>query len=458
MQLKKSLWHAISRPVSVAPLATFRFIFGVAMFISTLRFLWMGWVYDHYIAPKLHFHYFGFEWIEPAPAWALYAIHGLMLLAALGMALGYRYRLSAVLFFLCFTYTELIDITYYLNHYYFVSLVSFVMIFLPAHYNYSLDARLGKVQAVRYVERWQVGIVRFLLAMVYFYAGVAKINDEWLLHALPLRIWLPAHNDMPLLGPAFNYPLTAYVFSWAGMLYDTLIPFFLLNRRTRPFAYIVVLFFHGVTGYLFQIGMFPLIMSASVLVFFSSEWHERLWQRYLPGWQVATQAFRPASFPRLQYAFWALFVCFQVLFPWRYLLYPGNLFWNEDGFRFSWRVMLIEKAGTATFFVRDRQSGHEWVIDNREFLNTHQEKQMAMQPDLILQFAHYLHDYYEKQGVADPIVRAEVYVTLNGRPSSLYFSPDLDLSRLEDSWAPRRWLYPAPPLQEPPFQGLLNIF
>jgi hypothetical protein len=141
-------------------------------------------------------------------------------------------------------------------------------------------------------------------------------------------------------------------------------------------------------------------------------------------------------------------VLFQIVFPWRHLFYPGNLFWTEDGYRYSWRVMLMEKAGTATFYVRDGRSGREGMVFNCDFLNAHQEKQMAMQPDLILQFAHHLRDHYARRGMAEPMVRAEVYVTLNGRPSRLYFDPQADLTRIEDSWRPRSWLYADP--AEPP--------
>ena len=36
----------------------------------------------------------------------------------------------------------------------------------------------------------------------------------------------------------------------------------------------------------------------------------------------------------------------QVIFPLRYIFYPGELFWHEQGYRFSWRVMLMEKEDT----------------------------------------------------------------------------------------------------------------
>jgi hypothetical protein len=47
--------------------------------------------------------------------------------------------------------------------------------------------------------------------------------------------------------------------------------------------------------------------------------------------------------------------------------------------------------------------------------------------------------------MTEPLVRAEVYVTLNGGPSRLYFDPRADLTQIEDSWRPRSWLYPDHP-------------
>jgi hypothetical protein len=120
------------------------------------------------------------------------------------------------------------------------------------------------------------------------------------------------------------------------------------------------------------------------------------------------------------------------------------MFWAEQGYRFGWRVMLMEKAGTATFFVKDSLTGREGIVDNREFLNPHQEKQMAMQPDMILQFAHFLGEYYAKQGVNSPQVRAEVYVTLNARPSELLVDPSIDLMKETDSFSAKTWILPHP--------------
>jgi hypothetical protein len=38
-------------------------------------------------------------------------------------------------------------------------------------------------------------------------------------------------------------------------------------------------------------------------------------------------------------------------------------------------------------------------------------------------------------------VRAEVYVTLNGKPSQLLFDDQLNLLEIKDSFSPKTWLY-----------------
>lgn len=435
-------------PVQSAPLTMFRVLFGLLMAFNTIRFWYYGWIEDHFINPTFHFTYFGFGWVQPLPGFVMYTLHGLAFLAALGIMLGWYYRLSAFLFFLLFTYFELIDLTYYLNHYYFISLMSALIIFMPLNRSFSLDVFFNRVAQSDVVPRWPLALIRGQIALVYVYAGLVKINTDWLLNALPLRIWLPANSDMPVLGPLFNLEITAYVFSWAGMLFDTFIVFFLLFSKTRPWAYAVVVFFHAVTGWLFQIGVFPLVMSVLVLVFFSQEFHARI-IRFLkqllpkvPAKPMQVSKALPGMLKPFTFGILIGYAAFQLLFPWRFVFYPGNLFWTEEAYRFGWRVMLAEKAGTTRFFVKDGDHGREGEVDNREFLNAHQEKQMSFQPDMILQFANYLEEVFKERGMKDPRVRCEAWVTLNGRPGKLLFDPNLELNGLEDTFAPKTWIEP----------------
>lgn len=431
---------ALNQPVSIAPLVSFRILFGAAMVFSVLRFWYLGWIEDHFLNARFTFKYYGFEWVQVLSPNAMYALHAAMLLGALGILFGLLYRFSAAIFFLTFTYVELLDLTYYLNHYYFVSLVAFWLIWVPAHRRFSLDAWFWPRLVSATIPQWPIVLFKIQIALVYLYAGLAKINYAWLIEAMPLRIWLPANDTLPVIGPFMTLSWLPWAFSWAGMLYDCTIVFFLLNYRTRPWAYLAVVAFHAITGLMFQIGVFPLVMTGVVLLFFSEKWHENA-LAFL-GNRPTTTATAHRRLPRWGMAVLGAYLAFQVLFPWRYLLYPGNLFWTEEGYRFSWRVMLMEKAGTATFFVKDRQTGREGVVNNGEFLCAHQEKQMAMQPDMIVQFAHFLADFYTRNGVKNPAVRAEVYVTLNGRPGQLLIDPQLDLTTVRDSWMPKNWILP----------------
>jgi hypothetical protein len=438
----------LEQPRSIAPLVTLRVVLGGMLLFSTLRFMYLGWIEDHYIRPLLHFKYYGFEWVEPLSAIGLYGVHLVLAISSLCVMLGWRYRLAAALQFVLFTYTELIDLTYYLNHYYFVSIAAALLMLAPAHRSFSLDVCRRPEIRLTQAPRWTVLMFQWQLGIVYFYAGIWKINSDWLLHALPLSIWVPANDALPILGWIFRQDWAPWAFSWIGMLYDVSIVFWLSQARTRAWAYLSVLVFHGLTGLMFQIGVFPLVMIGATLVFFSEEWHNRWQNRWRIWWQdrffkKPERSGAPASLEPTPQWIWMLLTlhfAFQILFPWRYLLYPGNVFWTEQGYRFAWRVMLMEKAGTATFFVKDGVTGREGEVVNSEFLNSHQEKQMAMQPDLILQFAHFLKKHYTQKGVQVAGVRAEVYVTLNGRPSQLLIDPQTDLSQLQDNWRNKPWI------------------
>ena len=493
IQPRVSPW--LKQNISIAPLAVFRIAFGLLMLGSTIRFWALGWIEDHYIRSTVQFKYYGFEWVTLLPPAGMYALHVGMILGALGIMLGYRYRLSALLFFLTFTYTELIDLTYYLNHYYFVSLISLLLIFLPANRYFSIDAWRNPDLRSLTAPRWTILVLQFQLAVVYIFAGLAKINYAWLIEAMPLRIWLPANDTLPLIGPLLKWQYAPWLFSWAGMLYDCTIVFWLSQARTRPLAYIAVIVFHAITGLMFQIGVFPVVMIGATLIFFPAGWHERVLDGIWKLIKNVLRGFNPSPIPspprrkggltsskiliqeerrplilgliqslslfwkrikppsplgegmgggltRLPPLLLSAYLLFQLLFPWRYLLYPGNLFWTEEGYRFSWRVMLMEKAGTATFYVKDGQTGREGVVNNGDFLRAHQEKQMAMQPDMILQFARFLEKYYTENGVNRPAVRAEVYVTLNAKPSRLLIDPNIDLSKIEDDWKHKDWILP----------------
>lgn len=429
----------IQRHTSAAPLAFFRVAFGLMMALSVVRFWSKGWIEELYVLPRFHFSYFGFEFIQPLGSYTylLFLVCGL---SAVGVAIGFWYRASSILLFLSFTYIELIEKSTYLNHYYFISLACLLMTLVPAHAYFSVDSyRRGESAQV---PQWSVDAIKLLVAILYFYAGIAKINSDWLLEAQPLRIWLAAKNDLPLIGWLFNYTAVAYAFSWIGCIYDLTIPFLLWNNRTRIWAYLAVVVFHGLTAILFPIGMFPWIMIVTGLIFFSADFHEKIiatLRRWIQPHWIKGEGIYVVKKQKLIVSLLAFFFAFQILFPFRYMAYPDELFWTEEGYRFSWRVMLMEKAGMATFTVLD-PSGKAAVVDNKDFLTPLQEKMMSTQPDMILQYAHFLRDEYASRGFEEPEVYVDSYVTLNGRLGKSLIDPACNLAAVEDSFAHKSWI------------------
>lgn len=433
--------------ISIAPLITFRVLFGFIMAVSIARFAAYGWIEDLYVTPTFYFTFYGFDWVQPFSETGMYFAFGWLFINSICILLGFFYRVSIISFFLLFTYIELIDITNYLNHYYFVSVMSFLMIWLPAHRKYSLDVNFGFVKKIDLVPALAINVIKFQMGLVYFLAGVAKLNPYWLFEAMPLKLWLPAKSHVPIIGILFQYKWVAYIFSWFGALYDLTIAFFLNNSKTRVLAYSTVVIFHVLTAILFQIGMFPYIMMLSTLIYFSASSHEKIQNKIAnyftrkrkESLKVLDITSSLINKKAIQYLL-VIFLMIQILVPFRYLLYPGDLFWNEQGYRFSWRVMLMEKAGHATFRIED-DLGKKEFVQNYDYLTPQQEKMMSTQPDMMLQFAHHLYDVYKEKGFKDPKVYCTSKVTLNGRRSQAFTDPAIDLAKQARGFSHKNWIF-----------------
>jgi hypothetical protein len=484
--------HRLTRPVDIASLAFFRILFGLLMTAAIVRFMAKGWVHQLYLASSFHFPYPGFEWIRPFPDALMHAHFALLALLAFGVALGFYYRVCITLFFLGFTYVELLDQTAYLNHYYLISLVSGLLIFLPAHRAWSLDVwrkTSGGVERgcpsrstskpggwLETFKRWQgvvatpkafgaalqpagefrldtvpawcLNLLRFQVAVVYIFAGLAKFNADWLFHAQPLRIWFAARSDLPLLGPWLGQVWVAYAASWFGAIFDTSIVFFLLNRRTRRPAYACVIFFHVATWLLFNIGMFPWIMIVAATVFFPPDW-PRHWivkrrassvERRAVDHAPRTTHHAPRSYALTLFLL-AAYVLIQLALPLRSFFVAQPSAWTCSGFNCAWRVMLAEKTGYTEFYAHDPATGRRWRLPLKDYVTPRQEMLMAQDPYLIRALARRLAADLQKENCHPIEVKAEAFATLNGRPSQRLIDPEVDLA----GPTPPRWIIPLKP-------------
>jgi len=430
--------------VESSTLAFFRVFFGLQMIFSLTRFWKNGWIESIYIEPNFHFKYFGFGWVQSLGDYN-YILFVVAIISAVFITVGYKYKISIIIFFLSFTYIELIDSTTYLNHYYFISVLSFILIFIPANCIFSIDAFKNGISYSK-VSRWNVDIIKFLLVMLYFYAGLAKINSDWLLNAMPLQLWLPGKYELPLVGSIVGEKWFAYLMSWCGMLFDLSIGFLLLFKKTRHFAYFFVVVFHLLTAIFFpSIGMFPYIMITSTLIFLSPDFHYKIIEKFRQILNSKKKVVKKDALLNgniFTKSILVILLILQLLIPLRNNLYEGELFWTEQGYKFSWRVMLVEKKGNISFTVIDEKSDKRTVVNNEDYLTPFQEKQMSFQPEMILQFAHYLKSEFIKNGYVKPNITVDSYVNLNGRLSRRFIKKDVNLLQFKESFKHKDWIIP----------------
>lgn len=431
-------------PIDIAWLVYFRIVFGAIMLWEVCRYFNRGWIEKYFIDPTFFFTYFGFGWVRPWEGDLMYAhFYALGFLAAMIM-LGLFYRLAAALFFLGFTQWFLIDQTNYLNHFYLISLVSFLMIFLPAHRAWSLDALMWTRLRSETVPAWTLWLMRAQIGIPYFYGGLAKLNGDWL-RGYPMKMWLPWSEDTPFVGLWLDE--AALFVSYGGLLLDLLVVPLLLWRPTRLWAFALATLFHLANVRLFQLGIFPWFMIAATLIYFPPHW-PRLFVSFLKpgatrsaGAVVPPGPFRPAQ--RLQAALLLLYLAVQLLFPFRHFLYPGPVSWTEEGHRFAWHMKLRDKDGSVRFVVTDPASRKTWTVDPREeHLSRRQAEKLAGWPDMIHQFSLYLAEEYRRDGYQRVEVRAEAMASLNGREYQFLIDPNTDLAAKPRTLWPADWILP----------------
>ena len=301
-----------------------------------------------------------------------------------------------------------------------------------------MDAKKNAELQSNEISKWQIDVLKLMLGIVYIYAGLAKLNSDWLCNAMPLSIWLPTKFNLPLLGSLMHERWMHYLFSWGGAFYDLVIVFLLLWKRTRILGFALVLIFHILTRALFPIGMFPYIMIIATMIFFSPDFHERLLTRLRgflgiekPVIDQDNALFQNQFYSKFSFIVLSIFMFIQIVLPLRYLMHEGNIFWTERGYRYAWRVMLMEKTGYANFKIQDGKSGKRFYVQNDDFLTPLQEKEMSTQPDFILEYGKYLGNHFANQGHQNVQVFVESYASLNARPSQVFIDPEVNLMEID---------------------------
>jgi len=460
LALKSRFERFMFTPTDISPLVYFRIVFGAIMLWEVWRFFNGGTspkIERYYINPRFYFRYYGLEWV-PGPLPGLYMYHffaGMALLYTF-LILGLWYRITTVLSWLGFTYWFLLDETMFLNHFYLVSLIHFLLIFVPAHRNCSLDVFRYPELRVAKVPSWTLWLLILQVAIPYVYGGFAKFHPDWRAGE-PMNMWMKKKMTM--------YPLSIvgdqieddwwvkYFFSWGGMMFDLFIVPLLLYKPTRPFAIVNNIFFHLMNAKMFQIGIFPWMMMFLTPLFFEPEWVRPVLKlEWFLGRPVTTERELTQS-PRSRkwvIGLFCLWFTVQGLFPFRHHMFSGDVNWTEESYYFSWLMMIRSKKSTAKYHVKWTKTGEILAVDTRKFLSSIQAERHEHIPGMILQFSHHLCDYYGRKGDGPVEVYVDSKSSYNGRAYQRLIYPDRDLCECEENYFSQAdWIVPmTTPLSE----------
>ncbi|MGI9083730.1 MAG: HTTM domain-containing protein [Aeromicrobium sp.] len=442
------LLERLRAPVDGASLAAFRIIFGLVALIEVFRYFSHGWIGRYWVEPEFHFTYVGFGWVRPLPDPGMHLLWTALGCAAVGITLGAYYRTSCTVFALGFGYSFLLDSARYLNHFYLIAMIAVLLALVPANRVWSVDNWSRRSPQHGPIPAWSLWLLQFQIGVVYVFGALAKLEPDWL-RGEPMTTWLHRESDRPLIGPLLGQDWLGPVAAWAGLGFDLLIVFAVAWRRTRNLALVAAAMFHVSNNELFDIGVFPYLAFASLLLFCDPAWPRSAgrWLRNGPwkppplrGTLPPLTGFQRTWVAPIALALAAVFVVVQLTVPLRHVFFPGRSNWTEAGHTFSWHMKLRIKNGEARFNVVDPETGDRVIVDPRYELASWQYSKMAIRPEMLRQYAHHLAGRAAENGQPGLKVYAQTSASLNQRPNQALVDPSVDLAAEPASIGTPSWV------------------
>lgn len=427
------MYERLFKPVDNAALVLFRMFLGVLIFAESFGAIATGWVHTNLIAPGFTFSYIGLEWLQPLPGNGMYVYFALMGLLGLAVMAGYYYRFSLGLFTLLWAGAYLMQKSAYNNHYYLLLLTCVMMLFLPAAADKSIDARRTGKRASR-MAQWCSWVIIIQIAIVYFFAAVAKFYPGWLDGSF-LRLALQKPGTIMDIQ-VFREQWFILALSWGGIFFDLFIIPMFLWKRTRTIALLASLLFHCFNAVVLQIGIFPFFALSFVVFFYPPETIRTVFFR-----KATVHDVRVPNRRRVFRWFFLPYLILQLALPLRHWFIDGDVLWTEEGQRLSWRMMLRMRDGRLHYRIVDT-NGALLDYSLEDSLTSKQLAFLTSRPDGIWQMAQRIHNQFALQG-KDVKVYADCRASINGGPYSVLIDPEADLAKA--GWSHFRhnpWILP----------------
>lgn len=443
------------------PLAVFRVVLGATFWFWATNFLTDDRWHILFVQPAMLFKYAGFEWLTLWPDDGMWWHFQVARIAAVLFAIGFVTRLQSLILSGSMAYVILVERQLYNNHDYLLACTALLCVFLPCGRSWSVDSiiaarssRSGMSNANfdHTMPRWQWWLLRFQLGMPYVFGSIAKLDADWL-KGQPANMFVESRVNTPVIGGLFQLPYAAEFMAYGGLAFDLLIVPALLWKPTRILAVLAAAAFHLTNATIFQIGVFPWFMLATLFVFFPEELLRRVLRRK-PASGKVKETERDNVAPgdsRTPTQTWGetfglrvaiVYVIIQLFLPIRPWVLPGNPSWNERGHRFAWRMMLRHKECLLWYKL---ENSSDYLFAPATLVMTPNQVQRAPRdPELIRQAALKIKEMSASLGQNECRVYALALVCMNGRPPAMIVDPNTDLTIAKRGWISDDWVQQDP--------------
>lgn len=431
-------------PVDSSILGYFRIVFGIVMFVEF--FTLEDYFVEHLATQKFFFTYDWFDWVRILKPDQLKILFKILQVTALLFILGVFYRINAIVIFLGWTYLFLTDRGHYNNHYYFYSIILLFFVLVDAN----RWAVFKNTQSQKSVPYWHLFIFRAQIFVVYFFGGIAKLDQDWLL-GHPMANVIPWQLEK--FPEIISKPLSSYegaiVFSYAGLIFDLLIGFMLFSRKWRYWALLPIIVFHIMNHFLWTIGTFPWAMLFCSFLFFDPAWPRRFWEKISS--KISMRVAIPVEQQTVNYKTKYVIVIFiiihfsiQLFLPLRHWLYKGDVAWTGEGHLFAWRMMLTNSDDAIRMKVTIPKDNVSFYVDFYAYMHRQQLNKITKTPSSILKFVHFIkNEIKSSSGVDEMDIHLEIYKSINYRPARLLNDTTLNYANVHPQIITRsEWILP----------------
>jgi vitamin K-dependent gamma-carboxylase len=419
------MFKKLLEPVQDFTVNVFIRIYGVVLILEAASYLNKRFIEDGILAPKVHFTFDCFGWVKPVSPGLMKFSLALWFVCGLLMIFNKLRKPAMLVHFITFSYFLLLDKAYFNNHLYLQCLLALIFFFYTPKEN---------EKGISFIPRYYLLLLQFMVVLVYFYGGLVKLNYDWMVRMEPMKSLLEDTSKNSVLPSLAGSSLMLYILNYGGVFFDIFIGPLLWWEKTQKVAIWLCLGFHGLNYFLFnfgpsgEIGMFPVLMFATSILFVDADRIRQWWvskfgssiNKIVPANKNSSSNIGEmpsfAHHAKFILPLTVLFVVWQLLMPLRPFFFKGKTAWTNQGNYFSWRMKFAVKQGDIAFYGATSPSDSLRQINIGKLVNSAQINSMKVDPTMILQLGNYIGKELERRGAKDPVVKCRSMISLNAMP------------------------------------------